>query len=322
VMLSGTHDGPMRTPMGEFAATHQKIGLAMVQHIATNEQGQVVREALLWDDTSLLGQLGIVPDSVPFRPINDKPVDKMVVIAKDSDTERNNVAAYNAAVETFNKHDLQALADAYDNDLMYASAPARKDDDKREMLVGIETFWVGFRDLKITPTTVWAAGDFVVGVGSMTGTNTGKIKGFAENTGKAIDLRYVEIAHFKDGKQDAVWLFYSSAALLTQLGKLDPSTLTGGVADATKPDPVADKPPTGGGDDFSTGIKECDELFARSMKCFEKMGVAGQQAIEAFRDSAKAYKDMASDEAMRAAAADACKQATEAAEQGWKAAGC
>jgi hypothetical protein len=78
----------------------------------------------------------------------------------------------------------------------------------------------------------------------------------------------------------------------------------------------------GDGGDMKTGIPECDELMERSMKCYEKMGDAGAQAKEAFMQGAKAWQDMAANEATKQAAADACKQATEAAKAGWEAAGC
>jgi hypothetical protein len=77
-----------------------------------------------------------------------------------------------------------------------------------------------------------------------------------------------------------------------------------------------------GGGGFKTGIAECDELFERSMKCFDKMGDAGKEARAAFQESAKAYQDMAANEATKQAAADACKQSVEAAKAGWEAAGC
>lgn len=77
-----------------------------------------------------------------------------------------------------------------------------------------------------------------------------------------------------------------------------------------------------GGDAAKTGIPECDELWDRSMKCYDKMGDAGAQAKEAFEQGAKAWKDLAGNEETKQQAADACKQALEAAKAGWEAAGC
>jgi hypothetical protein len=85
----------------------------------------------------------------------------------------------------------------------------------------------------------------------------------------------------------------------------------------------AEDPAAGdGGGEMKTGIAECDQLWDRAMKCYDKMGDAGKQAKDAFVQGAKAWQDMAKNEATKQAAADACKQAMEAAKAGWEAAGC
>lgn len=71
-----------------------------------------------------------------------------------------------------------------------------------------------------------------------------------------------------------------------------------------------------------TGVAECDELWRRSMACYDKMGDAGRNAKKAFQDGAKAWRDLAKNPNTRDQAKDACKQALVAAEAGWKAAGC
>ena len=80
----------------------------------------------------------------------------------------------------------------------------------------------------------------------------------------------------------------------------------------------------GGGDDMSTGIEECDQLWKRSMCAFEKIPDenARKTSMDAFKESAKAWQDMAKDEATKSAAQQACKTALDAGDEGWKAAGC
>jgi predicted ester cyclase len=77
--------------------------------------------------------------------------------------------------------------------------------------------------LKITPTSVWGAGDYVVATGKIAGTNDGDMKAMKlKKTGKKVDMSWLEIDRFKDGKLAEGWLFYDGMAFANQLGLVPP----------------------------------------------------------------------------------------------------
>lgn len=58
VTARGTHDGPLVTPLGTFAATG-RVGEVAGVFIATTRDGLIVKEETYWDRGELLAQLGI-----------------------------------------------------------------------------------------------------------------------------------------------------------------------------------------------------------------------------------------------------------------------
>jgi predicted ester cyclase len=65
---------------------------------------------------------------------------------------------------------------------------------------------------------MWAAGDYVVCVAAITGTNDGDFSPDMKRTGKKIDLTGVEIMKFEGGKVKQHWEFFNAEALALQLG--------------------------------------------------------------------------------------------------------
>ena len=127
------------------------------------------------------------------------------------------------ALAALNKHDVKAAGAFFADDLAWMESAMPKDQNKKEMLGGMQDMMTAFPDIKIEPTDIWAAGEYVVHTGSGTGTNTGKSKVIpADKTGKTVTIHYVEIDHLKDGKIDKGWSFYNSAAMMQQLGLMPP----------------------------------------------------------------------------------------------------
>jgi steroid delta-isomerase-like uncharacterized protein len=222
--FTGTHTGTLKSPMGEIPATQKKLSIPIAHGIEFDDQGLATHERVIMDGTSMMGQLGLVPPGTPFRASVDAWPEKQIVVAKNDETEKRNVDAYNKGIETFNAHDVKAMGASAADDLVWNEMAMPKAVDKKEMIKGAKDMFAGFPDMKITPTSVWGAGDYVVAFGTMSGTNTGKMTGMPlDKTGKKVELHFVEIDHFTaDGKLDKAWLFYNSAAMAQQLGLVPP----------------------------------------------------------------------------------------------------
>jgi predicted ester cyclase len=220
VLFRGTNKGPLPTPTGEtMPATNKKVGYLMAHLIELNDSGKVQKEWMAADGGTLLGQLGVSP--APHRKVMETGwTDKPTVIATGSDAEKANVASYNKSLEALNKHDVAGtMADAADDIVLSDMAAPSDRVGKKEVTKGLEEFIKGFPDMKFTVPTVWGAGDYVVAVGSWSGTNTGDIPSMKlKKTGKSVTSRFVEVDKFQGGKLKQFWIFSNGAAMGMQLG--------------------------------------------------------------------------------------------------------
>lgn len=245
VLQRGTQKGDFQTPMGPVPPTNKKIGFLLAHGVEFNDAGKGQKEWLAYDGGTVAGQLGLM--QMPHRKVIEAGwPDKPVVIATGNDAEKANVTAFNQGVDGFNKHDPKAaLANAAD-DLVFSELTAPADrTGKKESEKGMEEMFKAFPDVKLDVKSVWGAGDYVVAVGSWSGTNTGDMpSAHMKKTGKAVTVQFVEIDKFAAGKTKNIWIFSNGAAVAAQLGLMPPK------ADAkAKPAPgkdakTAEKPMT------------------------------------------------------------------------------
>ena len=216
VLLRGTNTGPFP---GAGGPTNKPIGLSMVHVVDLDATGKIKTEWILYDTITMLSQLGLVP--IPARGRIEAPAPAHVVLARNDAREQQNLTSYRAAAEAFDAHDLERVRAGFTDDLVWTE-PSRGPDMSKAAAVGeAAELWRAFSDLRRTTKTAWAAGDYVVATGTMTGTNDGPLPAFGlDKTGKQVDVTYVEIAHFVDGKRDRSWLFYNGIVVASQLGLL------------------------------------------------------------------------------------------------------
>src|SRR6185295_13766919 len=184
--------------------------------------GKAQHEWDFLDYGTLMAHLGANP--MPARPVleNYWP-EKVVVIAKNDDAEKKNIEAWNKGLEHFNAHDQKAMEADFPDDLSWVEVAFAKDQTKKEMLKGLAEFQKGFSDMKIQTTGVWAAGDYVVVTGRLSGTNDGEVKSMKlKKTGKKFDTSFMEDDKFKNGKPQTVWIFYDGMAFAKQMGMIPP----------------------------------------------------------------------------------------------------
>jgi len=221
-LLEGTMTGAMKTPTGDLAATKNKIGLFTSQVIDVSDAGQATHEWEFVDFATMLGQMKANPK---VRAAVDKlPMPKQVVIAKDDDKEKANLAAAKKVMDAFNAHDAKAFGELLADDAVWSDQTAAKDQDKKQMLSTAQAFWKSFSDVKLVADKQWAAGDYVATVGTLQGTNDGDLADMhVKKTGKKVSLPYLEIEQYEGGKQKRAWLFDQSMAFAQQLGLTPPA---------------------------------------------------------------------------------------------------
>ncbi|MGE0869944.1 MAG: ester cyclase [Kofleriaceae bacterium] len=221
-MMSGTNSGPMHTPKGEMPATNKKVGMLMFHRIALGETGGASEEWMFMDPMTMMGQLGVLPkEAPPVRPVMDKGLEgaPITAITADNDAEKKNldvVAKYTAAI---NAHKAADAAAFYTDDAVEADQAGATDmKGKKALQAGFTKFWKAFPDFKVETPTTFAAGDFVVQIGTYTGTNTGDLGPKMKKTGKTMSGGFAQIYQMKDGKIANLWRFRNGMTGAMQLG--------------------------------------------------------------------------------------------------------
>ena len=220
-LWKGTHTAPMPGPGGKsIPATGKKFGMLMAHTVELDAGRTAVQaDADYVEVATLLGQLGL--SKAPVRKaIETGAAATTVVVAKNDDAEAKNVAAIQAQLEAFNKHDVGALAHATTDGYVLHEIALPADSNKKKSLASTIDLFKAFGDVKLSASTVYGAGDYVVAIGTFEGTNTGPMldMGLKKGTGKHVVARFIEIFRLENGKVAEDWLFYNGLAFAAQLG--------------------------------------------------------------------------------------------------------
>lgn len=220
-LIGGTHEGPMKTPMGEIPATKKKFGTLLYQRLAFDDENKVTEEWVYLDPATMMGQLGLAPKGAPpSRPVMEKGMEGApeIVVAADDETEKKNLETVKKSNEAFSsKKGADAMAPYADDAVESDQAGGADAKGKKEIEKGMKEFWKAFPDLKIEVPSMWAAGDYVVVEGTFNGTNSGPL-GKMPKTGKQVTGQFAEVFKLKDGKITQVWRFRNGMAMAMQLG--------------------------------------------------------------------------------------------------------
>ena len=240
-LLTGTHTGPMKTPMGEVPATNKKIGQLMFHRLTIDDENRANEEWAYFDPATMASQLGLLPkEAPPLRAAMDKGLDgaPIVVVAADDDKEKKNLDAVKKAHATFLTHKVPDIMAMWaDDGLQSDQAEAKDYKGKKEVQAATEAFMKAFPDFKTTgEPALYAAGDYVVMTGAFEATNSGPL-GKMKATNKKVSGQFADVMELKDGKVAKLWRFRNGMATATQLGLM--------------PEPKA--PPAGAGSGSAAG---------------------------------------------------------------------
>lgn len=219
-LYTATNTGEMPGPDGKpMKPTGKAIGLLMGHVVDLDATGsKASRDAAYVEQGTMMAQLGLNP--APARAA-EKPTGTTtkVVIAKNDAAEKANLDSVRTAMDNFNKHDLKAIEAGTPENYKLVEVAMAKDMDKKASLASTKDLFAGFPDATLTAQALWAAGDYVVIEGTLTGTNTGDLTSMGvKSTGKKVTLRFLEIVRVENGKPADDWLFYNGAAFAGQLG--------------------------------------------------------------------------------------------------------
>ena len=219
-LYAATNTGPMPGPDGKpNPGTNKPIGFLVGHTIEMDPTGtHAAREATYMDGATMASQLGLSP--APSRKA-EKPTGAPaeVVIAKNDDKERSNIEVVRRSFAALNEHNVKGMAETMAPNFKGFEATAPQDMDKAGALASAKEMIAAFPDVRITPVTMWAAGDYVVVTGTFEGTNLGDIPSMGvKKTGRKVSAHFMEVYKLENSLTTASWLFYNGAAFAQQLG--------------------------------------------------------------------------------------------------------
>ena len=129
---------------------------------------------------------------------------------------------FQAGTDAFNAHDIDGFAEVLADDVVF-DAPGMPRDSGRAACAAFYRGWIeAFPDARVEVDAVHEAGDGVmVEEGRFVGTHAGPLTtpgGAIPATGRSVEVPYVHVLHFRDGRHVFLGLTFDRLLMLEQLG--------------------------------------------------------------------------------------------------------
>ena len=129
--------------------------------------------------------------------------------------------AFERGTDTFNAHDLDGFAAVLADDVTF-EAPGGIRGEGRAACAEFFGSWFGaFSDAHVDVHRLHVAGDIAVEEGTFTGTHDGVLRsptGEIPPTGRPVQVEYVQVLRFREGKHASFKLLFDRLSMLEQLG--------------------------------------------------------------------------------------------------------
>jgi predicted ester cyclase len=231
VLMTGTHTATLDFGGASIPATNKKLGMLFFHRIRFDDANKQHDEWFVDDTMTMMNQLGIAPKEAAGmgRPLTETSMEGAPILAVSAGDakETTNRDAYNAGVAAVNKHDAAAFSATVDDKVVESDLADTADTTgKAQLEQNLTAFLGAFSDAKVETSEVFAAGDYVVAIGTFAGTFD-KAMGPIKPTNKKVTTAFAEVAQFTDGKLSRMWRFRNSLDMLTQLGMIPPAGAPG-----------------------------------------------------------------------------------------------
>jgi ketosteroid isomerase-like protein len=129
--------------------------------------------------------------------------------------------AFERGTDTFNSHDLDGFAEVLDDDVVFQAPGGLRGEGKQACLEFYGGWMSAFPDARVDVHDVYFVDDVAVEEGTFTGTHRGVLHGATGDippTGRPINIDYIQVLRFRDGKHSSFNLMFDQLAMLEQLG--------------------------------------------------------------------------------------------------------
>ena len=131
--------------------------------------------------------------------------------------------AFEKGTATFNAHDLNGFAEVLDDDVVFRAPGGTHGRGKAACAAFFGSWFAAFPDARVQVKAVHIADDVAVEEGTFMGTQKGVLHGPMGDiapTGRSVQVDYIQVLRFRDGKHVSLHLMFDQLMMLEQLGLL------------------------------------------------------------------------------------------------------
>ena len=128
--------------------------------------------------------------------------------------------AFEKGTATFNAHDLDGFAEVLDDDVVFKAPGGMHGEGKAACAAFFGSWFVAFPDARVQVQAVHIVDDVAVEEGTFMGTQNGVLHspmGDIPPTGRSVQLEYIHVLRFRDGKHVSFHLMFDRLMMLEQL---------------------------------------------------------------------------------------------------------
>jgi ketosteroid isomerase-like protein len=129
--------------------------------------------------------------------------------------------AFEKGTATFNAHDLDGFAEVLDDNVVFKAPGGMHGEGKAACAAFFGSWFVAFPDARVQVQAVHIVDDVAVEEGTFMGTQNGALHtpmGDIPSTGRSVQLEYIHVLRFRDGKHVSFHLMFDRLLMLEQLG--------------------------------------------------------------------------------------------------------
>jgi len=129
--------------------------------------------------------------------------------------------AFERGTETFNAHDIDGFVKVLADDVVFRAPGGIRGDGKEACAAFFGSWFAAFPDARVEVQAVHIVDDIAVEEGTFTGTQNGILHspmGEIPPTGRSVEVEYIQVLHFRDGKHISFNLMFDRVMMLEQLG--------------------------------------------------------------------------------------------------------
>ena len=138
--------------------------------------------------------------------------------------------AFEEGTATFNAHDLDGFEGVLADDVVFKAPGGMHGEGKAACAAFFGSWFAAFPDARVEVHAVHIVDHVVVEGGTFMGTQNGVLHGPMGDvppTGRSVEVDYIQVLHFRDGKHASFNLMFDRLMMLEQLGLVPTPAVAG-----------------------------------------------------------------------------------------------